>query len=89
MKQGASMSAELQRAIGERDAALKSKRGLEEERDVAVATARSLKQKISEWGKEMEEYKAMSMVMLEKVKNAHREAIQLFLQSPEYHQNIT
>ncbi|KAI8547190.1 hypothetical protein RHMOL_Rhmol07G0175900 [Rhododendron molle] len=88
-KQGASMSAELQKAISERDAILKSKRGLEEERDVAVATARSLEQKISEWSKEREEYRTMNMGMLEKVKNAHREAIQLFLKSPEYRRDIT
>ncbi|KAI8530385.1 hypothetical protein RHMOL_Rhmol11G0054200 [Rhododendron molle] len=88
-KEGATMTAELQKVTNERDATLKSKRGLEEERDTAVATAQSLEQKISEWDKEMDEYKAMSMGMLEKVKNARKEAIELFLQSPEYRQDIT
>ncbi|KAI8542999.1 hypothetical protein RHMOL_Rhmol08G0184600 [Rhododendron molle] len=42
-KQGATMAAELQKTTNKRDVALKSKRGLEEERDTAVATVRSLK----------------------------------------------
>ncbi|KAI8529800.1 hypothetical protein RHMOL_Rhmol11G0001900 [Rhododendron molle] len=84
-KQGALMNEEHQKLTGERDTALTSKRGLEEEKDVAVATARSLEQKISKLDKEVEKHKAMSMGMSEKVKNACREAIELFLQSPEYH----
>ncbi|KAI8559493.1 hypothetical protein RHMOL_Rhmol04G0178200 [Rhododendron molle] len=88
-KQGASMAAELQKVTKKRDATLKSKRGLEEERDTTVATAQSLEQKISEWDVEMDKYRTMSLGMLEKVKNARREAIELFLQSPEYRQDIT
>ncbi|KAI8550586.1 hypothetical protein RHMOL_Rhmol06G0118800 [Rhododendron molle] len=65
------------------------KKGLEEERDTAVAIAQSLEHKISEWDGEMEKYKTMSWGILEKVKNARREAIELFLQSLEYCQDIT
>lgn len=83
------MMAELKKVTEERDVALKSKRGLEEERDVAIATARSLEQNTLEWDAELEKYKTMSMGMVEKVKNAHREAISLFLKSPEYRQDIT
>ncbi len=88
-RQSASMAIDLQKLTRERDAALKSKRGLEEERDTAVATARSLEQRISEWDVEMEKYRTMSAGMLEKVKSARRDAIELFLQSPEYRQDIT
>ncbi|XP_058215771.1 uncharacterized protein LOC131326880 [Rhododendron vialii] len=83
------MTVELQKATTERDIALKLKKELEVERDTAVAAARSLEQKISEWDVEMEKYRVMSQGMLEKVKNARREAIELFLQSPEYRQDIT
>ncbi|KAI8559679.1 hypothetical protein RHMOL_Rhmol04G0192500 [Rhododendron molle] len=88
-KEGTTMRAELKKVTGERDTALQSKRGLEEERDVIVATAKSLDQKILEWNDELEKYKTMSMRMIEKVKNARREAISLFLKYPEYHQDIT
>jgi hypothetical protein len=88
-RQSALMAADFQKLTRERDAALKSQKGLEEERDTAVAAARGLELKISEWDGEMEKYRAMSMGMLEKVKSARREAINLYLQSPEYRQEVT
>ncbi|XP_058191091.1 uncharacterized protein LOC131308241 [Rhododendron vialii] len=87
-KQGASMMAELKKVTDETDATLQSKRGLEEERDVAMATARSLEQKFLEWDGELEKCNTISQEMVEKV-SARRDAILLFLQSPEYRQDIT